>query len=70
MTIKECRSFAGMVSIVIIFCPKLQGLLKPIYNLTRKGRHFIWGEEQQNAFEEIKSRLQRPHILCLLDRQG
>ena len=60
MTIKECRSFAGMVNFVSIFCHELQGLLKPIYDLKQKGRHFVWGEEQQEAFIEIKSRLQRP----------
>ena len=53
MTIKGCRSFAGMVNFVSIFCPELQRLLKPIYDLTRKGRQFIWGEEQQKAFDEI-----------------
>ena len=40
-----------------MFCPELQRLLKPIYDLTRKDRQFIWRREQQNAFEEIKSRL-------------
>ena len=40
-TMKECRSFVGMVNFVSIFCPKLQGLLKPINDLTRKGRHFV-----------------------------
>ena len=40
-TIKGCRSFAGMVNFVSLFCPKLQKLLKPIYDLTRKGRHFL-----------------------------
>ena len=69
-TIKECRSFAGMVNSVSIFCPTIQGFLKPIYDLTRKGRHFIWGEEEQKAFDEIKSRLQRPSVLHLPDRQG
>ena len=44
--------------------------MKPIYNLTRKGRQFIWGEEQQKAFDEIKSRLQRPTVLHLPDRHG
>ena len=34
---KGCRSFAGMVNFVSIFCPELQKLLKPIYDLTRKG---------------------------------
>ena len=33
-TIKECRSFMGMVNFVSIFCPEFQGLLKPIYDLT------------------------------------
>ena len=32
--IKECRSFTGMVNFVSIFCSELQGLLKPIYDLT------------------------------------
>ena len=41
-TIKECQSFAGMVNFVSIFCSKLQNLLKPIYDLTRKGRQFFW----------------------------
>ena len=59
-TIKGCRSFVGMVNIVSIFYPELQRLLKPIYDLTKKGRQFVWGEEQQKAFEEIKHRLQRP----------
>ena len=69
-TIKICRSFAGMVNFVSIFCPELQKLLKPIYKLTRKGRQFTWGEEQHKAFEEIKNRLQRPPVLHLPDRQG
>ena len=43
-----------MVNFLSIFCPELQKLLKPIYDLTRKGRPFIWGEEQQESFEEIK----------------
>ena len=33
-TIKGCRSVAGMVHFVSIFCLELQKLLKPIYDLT------------------------------------
>ena len=62
-TVKGCRSFAGMVNFLSMFCPELQKLLKPIYNLTRKGRPFIWVKEQQHAFEEIKHRLIRPPVL-------
>ena len=56
-TIKGCRSFADMVNFLSLFCPELQNLLKPIYDLTRKGGQFIWEEEQENAFVEIKRRL-------------
>ena len=69
-TIKGCRSFAGMANFVSIFCPELQKLLKPIYDLIQKGRQFIWGPEQQKAFEEIKDRLQKPPVLHLPDKKG
>ena len=36
-TVKRCRSFTGMVNFLNIVCPNLQKLLKPIYDLTRKG---------------------------------
>ena len=68
--IKGCWSFVGMVNFVSIFCPELQKLLKPIYDLTRKGRQFLWEEEQQKAFDEIKCRLQRPPVLHLPNRHG
>ena len=41
-TPKGCRSFAGVVNFLSMFCPELQKLLKPIYDLTRKGRPFHW----------------------------
>ena len=45
-------------------------LLKPIYDLTRKDRQFIWWQEQQSAFDEIKNRLQKPPVLHLPDGKG
>ena len=56
-TPKGCRSFAGVVNFLSMFCPELQKLLKPIYGLKRKGRPFNWGKEQNDSFEEIKCRL-------------
>ena len=70
MTQKGCRSFAGVVNFVSIFCPELQKLLKPIYDLTKKGRPLIWGDEQQKVFDEIKSRLLKPPILSMADKRG
>ena len=67
---KGFRSFAGMVNFLCMFCPELQKLLKPIYDLTRKGRSFIWGEEHQESFEEIKKRLVCAPVLHMPNRQG
>ena len=53
-----------------MFCPELQKLLKPIYDLTRKGRHFIWGKEQQEVFEEIKRRLTKAPMLHMPNCKG
>ena len=67
---KDCQSFTGMVNFLSMFCLELQKLLKPIYNLTRKGRHFIWGKEQQEAFEEIKRRLVKAPVLHMPNCEG
>ena len=69
-TVKGCRGFVGMINFLSIFCQGLQKLLKPIYDLTRKGRPFKWQQEQQTAFTEIKSRLQKPPILHVPDGEG
>ena len=53
-----------------MFCPELQKLLKPIYGLTRKGRPFHWGKEQQDSFIEIKCRLVKPPVLHVPNKTG
>ena len=70
MNQKGWRSFAGVVNFISIFCPELQKLLKPIYELTKKGRPFVWGDEQQKAFDEIKNRLLKPPVLSMPDKRG
>ena len=69
-TLKECRSFAGVVNFFSMFCPELQKLLKPIYDLTRNGRPFYWGKEQQDSFMEIKHRLMKPPVLHMPKKTG
>ena len=68
-TPKGGRSFAGMVNFLSMICPELQKLLKPISDLTRKGRHFIWGKEQEEVFEEIKRRLIKAPVLHMPNRE-
>ena len=51
-TPKGCRSFAGVVNFLGMFCPELQKLLKPIYDLTRKGRSFHWEKNSKTHLQK------------------
>ena len=64
-TPKECKSFCGVVNYVSLFCPHVQSLLAPIYDLTRKGRPFVWTKLHQKNFEEIKKQMVSPPVLTL-----
>ena len=61
----RCSKFSQYV-----FFLELQRLLKPIYDLTRKERLFVWGKEQQDPFEEIKHRLIRLPVLHMPNKTG
>ena len=69
-TPKQCKSFCGVVNYLSLFCPDLQKLLKPIVELTRKGRPFIWGDAQEKAFRAVKLRLKNPPVLHLPKADG
>ena len=69
-TEKGCRSVAGMVNFLSMFCSQLQKLLKPIYDLTRRGRPFNWRKDQQDSFEEIKRRVIKPPVLHMPNKTG
>ena len=69
-TPKQCKCFCGVVNYLLLFCPDLQTLLKPIVELTRKGRPFIWGDAQEKAFRELKLRLTNPPALHLPKAEG
>ena len=69
-TPKECKSFCGVVDYVSLFCPHLQSLLAPIYDLTRKGRPFVWTKMHQANFEKIKEQMASPPVLTLPTSDG
>ena len=69
-TPKACKSFCGVVNYVSLFCKDLQRLLRPIVELTWKGRPFHWGPEQEKSFQQIKKQLQGPPVLHLPRADG
>ena len=64
------QEFCRYGEFLSMFCSELQKLLKPIYDLTRKGRPFNWGKEQQDSFEEVKRRLIQPPVLHMPNKTG
>ena len=51
---KGYRSFVGIGNFVSIFCPELQKLLKTIYELTKKGRIFIWVMNSKRHLKKLR----------------
>ena len=69
-TPKGCKSFCGVVNYLAIFCPELQKLLRPIYELTKKMVKFVWTQEHQQCFMEIKKCLSEYPVLHLPTTTG
>ncbi|XP_028169209.1 uncharacterized protein LOC114359144 [Ostrinia furnacalis] len=62
--VSELRSFIGMIMYYAKFVPNVSTLLAPLYNLLKIGVKYVWGEQCQRAFEELKSRLVSSEVLC------
>ena len=56
-TVKEIRSFLGLCSFYRRFVPDFTTLAQPLIKLTDKNQEFLWAENQQKAWEELKKRL-------------
>ncbi len=61
---KEVEQFLGLVNYHRMFLKNLAELAVPLYEITGK-KKFEWGEEQQVAFESIKSALTTAPMLAL-----
>jgi len=60
----EARSFMGLVQYSSKFIPDLATIARPIQDLMKKNTKFVWGEEQQNAFEKLKRAITHPQVLA------
>ena len=63
----EVRSYVGMVNFISRFIPRFSTKLAPISNLLSKDLDFVWGPEQDHAFNTILEEIKSPRILCHFD---
>ncbi|KAM0061095.1 putative nucleotidyltransferase, Ribonuclease H [Helianthus debilis subsp. tardiflorus] len=64
-TPSEIRSFLGLAGYYRRFIQDFSKLASPLTRLTRKETKFVWGAEQETAFEVLKKRLTEDPVLTL-----
>jgi hypothetical protein len=61
---KDVRAFLGLVSFYRRLVANFAETAKPLTKLTRKEQEFYWGPSQQEAFEELKTKLCTTPVLA------
>ncbi|GJW74310.1 putative nucleotidyltransferase, ribonuclease H [Tanacetum coccineum] len=69
-TVTEVRSFLGLAGYYRHFIEGFSRLALPLTQLMRKGEKFVWTDEGQDSFEELKWRLVSAPILTLPSGSG
>ncbi|GKA04963.1 putative reverse transcriptase domain-containing protein [Tanacetum coccineum] len=67
-SVTEVRSFLGLAGYYRRFVEGFSRLALPLTKLMRKGEKFVWNEEREKSFEELKQRLVFDH--CGNRRRG
>ena len=68
--VSDLRRFLGVVNQMGKFTSKLAELGQPLRELLSKGRTWIWGPSQQQAFAELKVELSKPPTLALYNPEA
>ena len=66
----EVRSFLGLANYNARFIPDFATVAEPLRRLTKKSVHFEFGEEQKNAFNELKRKLSSAETLGYFDKDA
>ncbi|GJT11640.1 putative reverse transcriptase domain-containing protein [Tanacetum coccineum] len=61
----QVRQFLGLASYYRRFIEGFSKIAKPLTKLTQKNKSYIWGEEQESAFQLLKQKLCEAPILAL-----
>lgn len=62
--VSQVRALVGMGSYYRRHIQNFSGMMKPIIDLTKKGKKFVWTEQCQSAFEKLKEALVSPEIMA------
>ena len=65
--VSSLKSFLGSVQFYGKFIPNLATIAEPLYRLTKKANPWKWGEEEQAAFQRLKSVLSSDQVLVHFD---
>jgi len=60
----EVRSFTALAAYYRKFVKGFAAIAKPLFELTQKGRPFVWTSRQQDAFEQLKKCLTEAPVLA------
>nr|GFA56404.1 reverse transcriptase [Tanacetum cinerariifolium] len=69
-SVTEVRSFMGLAGYYHRFVKGFSRLALPLAKLMRKGEKFVWNEEREKSFEELKQRLVSAPVLTLPSGSG
>ena len=64
-TPSEVRSFLGLAGYYRRFIENFSKISKPLTSLTQKNQKYVWGEDQEEAFQTLKDKLCNAPILSL-----
>ena len=65
--LKELHSFIGFCNFYRMFIANFLQIAHPLHLLTKKDQEYVWGDEQKQAFQELKNRLTLSPVLRLPD---
>jgi hypothetical protein len=66
-TVKEVRSFIGFGNFYRCFVKRFFHLAHPLHDLLKKDKKFVWSEECQESFDQLKKRFTEEPVLMMLD---
>ena len=68
-SVKEVEKFLGLANFHRVFIKDYARVAEPMTRLLKK-KTFFWGKEQQESFEELKTRLLSPPVLAIPQLNG